>query len=144
MQLFAENPRLITNPHQMKYLSVACFFLPLLLTSCAQSVHIIHGGQVDTPKKNSYEVTYQTNLEEGLTAGLSYADSDGEMEKLKGVAGNWSKTLSLKSHQTLQLKISAKGLRKRAEFKIFVDGKVISEHVMVSKKMIYNMRFELP
>jgi len=126
-----------------------CFLLMLVLSSCAlaniTTVYSNSRGKIDIPKKESYSVVYQAKFEDGLTADVAYTNESGKQTELKEVNGNWEKTVTLKSGTHVQLKTLATAKSKsRGEYKILVDGKVVSEYVLSGKKLNYTFNFELP
>ncbi|TCD22049.1 hypothetical protein EZ456_18075 [Pedobacter psychrodurus] len=102
-------------------------------------------GKIDVPKKESYNVLYQASFGDGLTADVAYADESGKQTELKEVSGAWEKSVTLKSGTHVQLKTFATAKTKsKGEYKILVDGKVISEYVLSGKKLNYTFAFDLP
>ena len=122
----------------------ACFLLITVLSSCALSVHYLKRGKIDVPQKESYTVRYETVLDENTTAKISYVDENGKKQKLRGIKGKWEKELTLKPGSNGHIKITAKGDKARGEFKVLVDGKVISEKILTNKKILYSLDFYLP
>ncbi|WP_199141149.1 MmpS family transport accessory protein [Pedobacter sp. ASV12] len=125
----------------------------VVLSSC--SIYSINKGTLKSVRKDSYQVTYQVDLGEGLTARVSYVDADNQTAKLKNVSGNWEQTVRLSSGTAVKLKVVAKGKDLSATpkikgqyapatFKILVDGEVASEYVLKNKKVKYNVGFVLP
>ena len=55
------------------------------------------------------------------------------------------KTVTLKSGSHVQLKTLAVAQKEaRGEYKILVDGKVISEYILTGKRLNYTLDFDLP
>lgn len=129
------------------------FLCLLMLGSC--SIYSVNKVKLKTAQKESYTVTYQADLAEGLTARISYVDANGETVKLKGITGNWEKTVSRRSGTAVSLKVVAKGkdlsenpkIKGKyapAAFKIKVDGETVSEYILKNKKVKYKVVFVLP
>ena len=88
---------------------------------------------------------YQANFEVGLIADVAYTDESGKQTELKEVRGAWEKSVTLKSGTHVQLTTFATAKRKsKGEYKIIVDGKVVSEYVLSGKKLKYTFAFDLP
>jgi len=126
-----------------------CFLLMLVLSGCAFStmttLYSMSKGKIDAPKKESYSVVYQASFGDGLTADVAYTNESGKQAELKEVNGAWEKTVTLKSGTHVQLKTFATAKSKsRGEYKILVDGKVVSEYVLSGKKLNYTFAFDLP
>jgi hypothetical protein len=126
-----------------------CFSLMLILSSCAlvniTTVYSNSSGKINVPQKESYSVVYQAKFGDGLTADVAYTDESGKQTELKEINGAWEKTVTLKSGTHVQLKTFATAKSKsRGEYKILVDGKVVSEYVLSGKKLNYTFAFELP
>lgn len=121
----------------------------LVLSGCAFStmttLYSMSKGKIDAPKKESYSVVYQASFGDGLTADVAYTNESGKQAELKEVNGAWEKTVTLKSGTHVQLKTFATAKSKsRGEYKILVDGKVVSEYVLSGKKLNYTFAFDLP
>jgi len=126
-----------------------CFLLIVALSSCAlgvmTSIYSISGGKVDVPKKETYNVVYQANFGNGLTADVAYTNESGKEIELKEVSGTWEKTVVLKSGTHAKLKTLATATTDaKGEYKILVDGKVVSEYVLSGKRLNYTFSFDLP
>ncbi|TBO39548.1 hypothetical protein [Pedobacter kyonggii] len=126
-----------------------CFLLMLVLSSCAISTmttfYSMSKGKIDVPKKESYSVVYQAKFGDGLTADVAYTNESGKQTELKEVNSAWEKTVSLRSGTHVQLKTFATAKSEsRGEYKILVDGKVVSEYVLNGKKLNYTFAFDLP
>jgi hypothetical protein len=126
-----------------------CFLLMIALSSCAFStmttVYSNSKGKINVPQKESYIVVYQVSFRDGLKADAAYTDESGEQTNLKNIGGVWEKQVTLKSGTHAQLKTLAKAKAKsRAEYKILVDGKVISEYIQSGKRLNYSLAFDLP
>ena len=121
----------------------------LVLSSCAlgamTSIYSISGGKVDVPKKEIYNVVYQANFGNGLTADVAYTNESGKDIELKEVSAAWEKTAVLKSGTHAKLKtLATSTTNAKGEYKILVDGKVVSEYVLSGKRLNYTFAFELP
>lgn len=102
-------------------------------------------GKIDIPKKESYNVLYQASFEDGLTADVAYTNESSKQTELNEVKGAWEKSVTLKSGTHVQLTTFATARRKsKGEYKILVDGKVVSEYVLSGKKLKYTFAFDLP
>jgi len=126
-----------------------CFLLMLVLSSCAlvniTTVYSNSGGKINVPQKESYSVVYQAKFGDGLTADVAYTNESGKQSELKEVKSAWEKTVTLKSGTHVQFKTFATAKSKSSgEYKILVDGKVVSEYVLSGKKLNYIFAFELP
>jgi hypothetical protein len=126
-----------------------CFLLSLVLSSCAlgltTSIYSISGGKVKVPQKETYTVVYQASFGSGLTADVAYTNEVGKEVELKEVSGAWEKTVTLKSGTHAKLKtLATANTASRGEYKIFVDGKVVSEYVLSGKRLNYTFSFDLP
>ncbi|MBB6236184.1 hypothetical protein HDC90_000790 [Pedobacter sp. AK013] len=123
---------------------LACLLLITVMSGCSLSMHYLKKGKIDVPQKESYVVSYQAFLNENTTAKISYIDENGKRQKLKSIKGRWEKVLTLKPGSNGHIKITAKGDKARGEFKVLVDGKVISEQILTNKKVLYGLDFYLP
>ncbi|QNR83555.1 hypothetical protein H9N25_16575 [Pedobacter riviphilus] len=121
-----------------------CFLLITVMSGCSLSMHYLKKGKIAVPQKESYLVSYQALLDENTTGKISYIDENGKRQKLKGIKGKWEKVLTLKPGSNGHIKITAKGDKARGEFKVLVDGKVISEQILTNKKVLYGLDFYLP
>ncbi|KRT16492.1 hypothetical protein ASU31_10030 [Pedobacter ginsenosidimutans] len=126
-----------------------CFLLMLVLGSCAISTmttfYSMSKGKIDTPKKESYNVVYQASFGDGLKADVAYTNESGKQTELKEINGAWEKPVTLKSGTHVQLTTFATAKHKsKGEYKILVDGKVVSEYVLSGKKLKYTFAFDLP
>jgi hypothetical protein len=126
-----------------------CFLLIVALSSCAlgvmTTVYSMSRGKLDIPQKETYNVVYQANFGDGLMAEVEYTDESGKPAGLKKVNGNWEKSVTLKSGTHVQLKTLATAKsRSKGEYKILVDGKVVSEYVLSGKRLNYTFSFGLP
>ncbi|MGM9474924.1 hypothetical protein ACS5PU_00790 [Pedobacter sp. GSP4] len=126
-----------------------CSLVMLVLSSCALStmttVYSMSRGKIDVPQKETYNVVYRANFGEGLTADVAYTDESGKQTELKKVSGNWEKTVTLKTGTHVLLKTFATAKDKsRGEYKILVDGKVVSEYILSGKRLNYTFAFDLP
>lgn len=122
----------------------ACFLLIAALSSCSMSVHTMKRGTLDIAKKDTYTVTYKINLSDGLAAKISYTDENANTKELKNITGIWEKTVVLKSGSNVKIHSIASGKKGRGEFKVLVDGNVVSEHILTNKKLEYGFDFDLP
>ncbi|WP_316804829.1 MmpS family transport accessory protein [Pedobacter nototheniae] len=123
---------------------VAVLLLITVLSSCSLSIHYLKKGKIDVPQKETYAVTYQALFGENTSAKISYLDENGKRQKLKGIRGQWEKTIMMKPGSNGHIKATAKGNKARGEFKVLVDGKVISEQILTNKKVIFGLDFYLP
>ncbi len=126
-----------------------CFLLTLMLSSCALGVmttfYSMSRGKIDVPKKESYNVVYQANFGDRLSAAVAYTNESGKQTELKEVNGVWEQAVTLKSGTHVQLKTLATAKSKsRGEYKILVDGKVVSEYILSGKRLNYTFSFDLP
>jgi hypothetical protein len=126
-----------------------CSLLIVALSSCAlgvmTTVYSMSRGKLDIPQKETYNVVYQANFGDGLMAEVEYTDESGKPAGLKKVNGNWEKSVTLKSGTHVQLKTLATAKsRSKGEYKILVDGKVVSEYVLSGKRLNYTFSFGLP
>jgi len=126
-----------------------CFLLILVLSSCSlakiTTVYSNSRGKIDVPKKESYQVVYQANFEEHLTADVAFTNETGNQTELKAVKGAWEQRVTLKSGTHVQLKTFATAKASaKGEYKILVDGKVVSEYILRGKKLNYTFSFDLP
>lgn len=97
------------------------------------------------PQKESYRVVYRASFSRELVADAAYTDGNGNQVELKEISGNWEKTVILKSGTHAQLTTFAKAKTDaRGEYKIMVDGKVVSEYILTGKRLKYNFDFDLP
>ena len=102
-------------------------------------------GKIDIPQKETYSVVYQANFGDGLTADMAYTTESGKQTELKEISGAWEKTVILKSGTHVQLTTFATAKQKsKGEYKILVDGKVVSEYVLSGRKLNYTFAFDLP
>ena len=121
----------------------------LVLSSCAISTmttfYTMSKGKIDVPKKESYNVVYQASFGDGLKADVAYTTESGKQTELKEINGAWEKTVILKSGTHVQLTTFATAKHQsKGEYKILVDGKVVSEYVLSGKKLKYSFAFDLP
>ncbi|QNN41079.1 hypothetical protein [Pedobacter roseus] len=126
-----------------------CFLLTLMLSSCALGVmttfYSMSRGKIDVPKKESYNVVYQASFGDRLSADVAYTNESGKQTELKEVNGVWEQVVTLKSGTHVQLKTLATAKSKsRGEYKILVDGKVVSEYILSGKRLNYTFSFDLP
>lgn len=126
-----------------------CLSLMLVLSSCAlvnlTTVYSNSSGKINVPQKESYSVVYQAKFGDGLTADVAYTNESGKQTELKEINGAWEKTVTLKSGTHVQLKTFATAKSKSiGEYKILVDGKVVSEYILSGKKLNYTFSFDLP
>ncbi|WP_316794292.1 hypothetical protein [Pedobacter frigoris] len=126
-----------------------CFVLLLMLSSCSIQfptvLYTMSKGKLDVPKKESYLVVYQASFSDGLKADVAYSNESGKETELKEVSGAWEKSVTLKSGTHVQLKTFATAERKsKGEYKILVDGKVVSEYILSGRKLKYSFAFDLP
>lgn len=126
-----------------------CFLLIVVLSSCAlgvmTTVYSMSRGKLDIPQKETYNVVYQADFGEGLTADVAYTDENEKQTELKEVNGTWEKTVTLKRGTHVQLKTLAVTKKEsKGEYKILVDGKVVSEYVLSGKRLNYTFSFDLP
>lgn len=126
-----------------------CFLLILVLDGCAIStmttIYSMSKGKIDTPKKEIYHVVYQASFGDGLKADVAYTNESGKETELKEVSGIWEKSATLKSGTHVQLTTFAIAKHKsKGEYKILVDGKVVSEYVLSGRKLKYTFAFDLP
>jgi len=120
-----------------------------MLSSCALGVattfYSMSRGKLDVPQKETYNVVYQANFGDRLSADVAYTNESGKQTELKEVNGAWEKAVTLKSGTHVQLKTLATAKSKsRGEYKILVDGKVVSEYVLSGKRLNYTFSFDLP
>ncbi|GAA4209369.1 hypothetical protein GCM10022289_34720 [Pedobacter jeongneungensis] len=109
------------------------------------SIYSISGGKADVPKKETYYVVYQAKFGNGLTADVAYTNESGKETELKEVSGTWGKTVVLKSGTHAKLKtLATAATDAKGEYKILVDGKVVSEYVLSGKRLNYTFSFDLP
>ena len=109
------------------------------------SIYFMSTGKIEVPKKESYQVLYQASFGDQLTADVSYTDENGEKTSLKAVGGAWEKTVILKAGTRVSFKaIATSKAKSKAEYKILVDGKTVSEHILNGKKLKYKYAFDLP
>ncbi|RQO67250.1 hypothetical protein DBR40_21110 [Pedobacter sp. KBW01] len=102
-------------------------------------------GKLDIPKRESYTVVYQANFGQRLTGNAIYTGDNGKLVEQENVTGSWQKTFTLKSGTHVQLETLAKSKSEsRAEYKILVEGKVVSEYVLSGKRLNYTFAFDLP
>lgn len=128
---------------------VCCFLLIVALSSCALGVittnYSMSKGELDIPQKETYTVVYRAGFDEHLTADVAYTDERGKQSELKELNGEWDKTVTLKSGTHVQLKTLAIAKKEaKGEYKILVDGKVVSEYVLRGKRLNYTLEFDLP
>ncbi|MBB6236185.1 hypothetical protein HDC90_000791 [Pedobacter sp. AK013] len=126
-----------------------CFLLMLVLSSCSlvniTTVYSNSRGKIDVPQKESYQVVYQANFGDRLRADISYTDETAKQTELTGVSGAWEQRVTLKSGTHVQLKTFATAKASaKGEYKILVDGKVVSEYTLSGKKLNYTFLFDLP
>lgn len=115
------------------------------MSSCNMSLYLNKKGIIDVPKKESYTVIYKTSLRPGIAAKISYTDETDKIQKIDNVTGNWEKTVTLKAGKHVKIKIVATGENKVAtDYKVQVDGKIISEHTLNGKKSKFSFSFDLP
>lgn len=121
----------------------------LMLGSCSiqtmTTFYSMSKGKLNVPKKESYEVVYQASFGDGLKADVTYSNESGKETELKEVNGAWEKSVTLKSGTHVQFTTFAIAKTKsKGEYKIWVDGKVVSEYVLSGKKLKYTYAFDLP
>ena len=93
----------------------------------------------------NYNVVYQASFGDGLKDDVTYTNESGKESELKEVSGIWEKSAALKSGTHIQFTAFATARHKsKAEYKILVDGKVVSEYVLSGKKLKYTFAFDLP
>lgn len=115
------------------------------MSSCNMSLYYNKDGVVDVPRKESYQVTYKTSLRAEIVAKVSYTDESDQIQKVDHVTGDWEKTVTLKAGKQVKIKIVATGANKSpTDYKVLVDGKVISEHTLNGKKSKFYFSFYLP
>ncbi|WP_406824089.1 hypothetical protein [Pedobacter sp. KACC 23697] len=119
-----------------------CSLLIVALSSCAlgvmTTVYSMSKGKLDIPQKETYTVVYQANFDDHLSADVAYTNESGKQAELTEVNGAWKKTVTLKSGSHVQLKTLAVAQKEaRGEYKILVDGKVISEYINGQKVKLY-------
>jgi hypothetical protein len=123
------------------------FLLMFALSACSSmtSIYFMSTGKIEVPKKESYQVIYRAGFGDQLTADVSYTDENGKKTSLKAVGGAWEKTVILKAGTRVSFKaIATSKTKSKAEYKILVDGKTVSEHVLNGKKLKYKYAFDLP
>lgn len=125
------------------------FLLAIILSSCAlatwTTIYSMSRGKLDIPQKETYNVVYQANFGNGLTADLEYTDESGKQTELKKVNGVWEKNVTLKTGSHVLLKtLATTKTKSKGEYKILVDGKVVSEYVLTGKRLNYTFAFDLP
>lgn len=129
--------------------SFYCFLLMLVLGGCAISTattfYSMSKGKIDVPKKENYNVVYQASFGDGLKADVTYTNESGKESELKEVSGVWEKSATLKSGTHVQFTTFATSKHKsKGEYKILVNGRVVSEYVLSGKKLKYTFAFDLP
>ena len=127
----------------MKNAPIYLMFL-LLLSSCSMSVNSTRRGKLDIPKEETYTVIYSAKFSDGLVAKISYTNENSAQEQLKDVTGNWEKTVVLNAGANVKLNILAKGEKGKGEYKVMVNGKIVSEHILNNKRLRYSVDFDLP
>ena len=126
-----------------------CFLLMPALSSCflanVTTVYSNSRGKIDVPQKESYQVVYQANFGDGLKAEVAYTNENTTQTELKEIGGVWEERVALKSGTHVQLKTFATAKASaKGEYKILVDGKVVSEYILRGKKLNYTFSFDLP
>lgn len=117
----------------------------LFLFGCKTvSIYYISGGKLSTAQKENYTVEYKANFGEGLEAYLYYTDEHKKQIKLEHIRGSWEKTVVLKSGSNVEFEAMATGSSSKGEYKILVDGKVVSEYILSGKRLRFRYAFELP
>lgn len=125
--------------------SIVCLLLMLVMNSCNMSLYLNKKGVIDVPKKESYQVTYKTSLRPGIIAKISYTDESDRIQKVDNVTVDWEKSVTLKAGKHVKIKIVATGdVKVPTDFKVLVDGKIISEHTLNGKKSKFSFSFDLP
>lgn len=121
-------------------------FLLLLLffSSCSLSIHSVSKGKIDTPSKESYQVTYLANFNDSFVSKISFTNEYGDVENAKETIKSWSKTIVIKAGKHVKFSIVTKGNQARGEYKVLVDGKILDQHILSGKKLKYNFEFDLP
>ncbi|RLJ77092.1 hypothetical protein [Pedobacter alluvionis] len=128
---------------------ICSFLLAIILSSCALSTattfYSMSRGKIDIPQKETYSVVYQANFGDGLMADMAYTTESGKQTELKEINGAWERTVTLKSGTHVRLTTFATAKHKsKGEYKILVDGKVVSEYVLSGRKLEYTFAFDLP
>jgi hypothetical protein len=116
----------------------------LVICSCNTSLYLNKKGVINVPKKENYTVTYKANLKDGVVARINYTDESDRLAKIKDVTGNWEKTVVLNAGKHVKIKVLAAGAKTSTDFKVLVDGKIISEYTLNGKKAKYSFNFDLP
>lgn len=121
-------------------------FLLLLLffSSCSLSIHSVSKGKIDTPSKESYQVTYLANFNDSFVSKISFTNEYGNVENAKETIKSWNKTIVIKAGKHVKFSIVTKGIQARGEYKVLVDGKILDQHILSGKKLKYNFEFDLP
>lgn len=121
-------------------------FLLLLLffSSCSLSIHSVSKGKIDTPSKESYQVTYLANFNDSFVSKISFTNEYGDVENAKETIKSWSKAIVIKAGKHVKFSIVTKGNQARGEYKVLVDGKILDQHILSGKKLKYNFEFDLP
>ncbi|TCD10121.1 hypothetical protein EZ449_09845 [Pedobacter frigidisoli] len=127
----------------MKNTPIYLIFL-FLLSSCSMSINSTKRGKLDIPKEETYTVIYSAKLSDGLVAKISYTNENSVQEEFKDVTRNWEKTVELKSGANVKLNTLAKGEKGIGEYKVTVNGKIVSEHILTNKRLRYSVDFDLP
>lgn len=95
------------------------------------------------PKQNVYKVRYEVDLAVGLTAKISYKDTD-ETVKIEEIKGQWAQTVMLKTAIRANLKLDVKGTQGKGEFKVLVEDKAISKYTLSGKTLQCKVNLALP
>ena len=121
-------------------------FLLLLLffSSCSLSIHSVSKGKIDTPSKESYQVTYLANFNDSFVSKISFTNEYGDVENAKETIKSWNKTIVIKAGKHVKFSIVTKCNQARGEYKVLVDGKILDQHILSGKKLKYNFEFDLP
>lgn len=124
--------------------SIFCLFVMFVLSSCNTSLYLNKKGVINVPKKENYTITYKADLKNGVIARVNYTDESDKLVKIKDVSGSWEKSVVLKTGKHVKIKVFAAGVKTSIDFKVLVDGKVISAYTLNGKKVKYSFNFDLP
>ena len=113
------------------------------MSSCSLSSYHLHKERLNVPKQNVYKVRYEVDLAVGLTAKISYKDTD-ETVKIEEIKGQWAQTVTLKTVIRANLKLDVKGIQGKGELKVFVEDKVVSKYTLSDKILQCKVNLALP
>ncbi|GAA3959829.1 hypothetical protein GCM10022246_11520 [Pedobacter ginsengiterrae] len=132
-----------TRKSKMKNYTIFLLLL-LFFSSCSLSIHSVSKGKIDTPSKESYQVTYLANFNDSFVSKISFTNEYGDVENAKETIKSWNKTIVIKAGKHVKFSIVTKGNQARGEYKVLVDGKILDQHILSGKKLKYNFEFDLP